>query len=190
MTDRLTAWFPLLLLMVLAGLTFWLDRAVQPAPANRDGSKRHDPDYIIENFSALRLDANGKPRHQLAARRMLHFPDDDSTQLDEPRFVRFEPGKASLSVTSRSALVSSNGENVYFDQAVKVVRGAYSTRSELVVTTEYLHVIPEADIAKTDRAVRIVDANTKIEAVGLELNNKAQTVKLLANVKGTYVKRK
>ena len=29
MNDKLTAWFPLLLLAVLAALTFWLDRAVQ-----------------------------------------------------------------------------------------------------------------------------------------------------------------
>jgi lipopolysaccharide export system protein LptC len=34
-----------------------------------------------------------------------------------------------------------------------------------------------------------VDANTQVTAVGLELDNKAKTLKLMSNVRGTYVQR-
>jgi hypothetical protein len=35
-----------------------------------------------------------------------------------------------------------------------------------------------------------VDANTKVTAVGLELIDQAKVVKLLSNVRGSYVKNK
>ena len=59
MIDRLRPWFPLTLLIVLAALTFWLDALVQNGTAARDGSGRHDPDFILENFTATRMNEDG-----------------------------------------------------------------------------------------------------------------------------------
>ena len=187
MSDRLTTWFPLALLSVLAALSLWLDQMVQPAP-ERSAIQRHDPDYVIENFAATRMGPDGVARDRLSANKMMHFPDDDSTVLEFPHFVRFEPTRASVSVTAKHANVSSNGDNVEFMDDVKVVRGAYREHSAMVLTTSYLHVIPDQDLARTDKDVMIVDANTKITAVGLEFNNRAQTLKLMSHVRGTYVK--
>mgnify|MGYP003589057219 CR=1 FL=1 len=39
----------------------------------------------------------------------------------------------------------------------------------------------------TDAEVTIEDANTKLTAVGLELNDQAKTVQLKSRVRGTYV---
>ena len=87
--DRLTAAFPLLLVAALAALTFWLERLVQPTTAPRDGTTRHDPDYIVENFVAVRMGPDGLRMHQLEASRMVHYPDDDSTHLEAPRLFKF-----------------------------------------------------------------------------------------------------
>ena len=67
--DRLTAWSPVLLLGGLAALTYWLDAQVQPPRRARDGAPRHDPDMYIENFRAVELGADGKPRQSLSATR-------------------------------------------------------------------------------------------------------------------------
>ena len=52
--------------------------------------------------------------------------------------------------------------------------------------TTYLHVIPDDNIAKTDRPVTITDAATVVNAVGLELNSETRVLKLLSRVRGTY----
>jgi lipopolysaccharide export system protein LptC len=187
--ERITAAFPILLIAMLAALSFWLERTVQGPLPPRDGSTRHDPDYIVQNFVATQMGPDGARLHQLEANRMLHYPDDDSTHLEQPHLTRYNAGRLELSITARSALVSSKGDTVDFNDAVKAVRLATAERSELTLTTDHLHVIPDDDFATTERPVTIVDANTQVTAVGLELDNKAKTLKLMSNVRGTYVQR-
>jgi lipopolysaccharide export system protein LptC len=188
--GRLSAAFPLAVLALLAGLTFWLDRIVQPPAAARDGSTRHDPDFVIDHFVAVRTAPDGTPRHELRATRMLHYPDDDTTHLVAPHLRSFEDEKLTFTVVSDSALLSSEGKTVDFTGNVKAVRPATTARSELVLLTDHLHVIPDDDIARTDSPVTITDANTQLTAVGLELNKKSQTMFLKSKVRGSHVRSK
>ena len=75
MSDRLTTWFPLTLLAMLACLTFWLDQFVRPPVAGENSAARHDPDYIVEGLRAVRMDAAGSVKYSLIAERMVHYPD-------------------------------------------------------------------------------------------------------------------
>ena len=185
MMTRFSQLFPLLLLAVLASLTFWLDQTVQQverAPEN----ERHDPDYIIENIVAHRMDTNGDVKHTLHAERMTHYPDDDTTHLVMPRLISNASARAPITITSRTGKVSSNGKHVYFETDVRAVRAAYANQSEMVMATSYLHVIPDDHIARTDRPVTITDAHTVAHAIGLELNSETRIVKFLSRFNGTY----
>jgi lipopolysaccharide export system protein LptC len=183
--NRLSQIFPLLLLAVLAALTFWLDQAVQQVEKSAE-SARADPDLIIDNIVARRLDVNGKVKHILYASRMSHFPHDDSTHLVSPRFISNASANAPVTITSRTARVSSGGENVYFEDDVRAVRAPYDNRTAMTLETSFLHVIPDDHIARTDRAVTITDAHTVATAIGLELNSETRTVKFLSHFRGTY----
>jgi len=190
MMQRITSWFPVVLLAAVAAMTVWLDQQVQPAERARDGKARHDPDYVVEKLAATRFGPDGIPRYSLSARHMVHYPDDDTTYLEAPRLVNFSRTNATVTVTSKTATVSSNGEHAYLKDDVRLVRSAYADKSELTVQTSYLHVIPDADIAETDKPVRISDARILITAVGLEFNNQTRILKLLSNVRGRYEKPK
>ncbi|MGA0024809.1 MAG: LPS export ABC transporter periplasmic protein LptC [Burkholderiales bacterium] len=183
--SRFTQFFPFLLLGVLAVLTFWLDQSVQPGTKTSE-AERHDPDYIIENVVARRMDTSGEVKHTLYAQRMIHYPDDDTTHLESPRFVSSGSARAPISITSRTARVSSGGDNIYFETDVRAARAAYADRSELVLTTSFLHVIPDENLARTDRPVTVTDAHTVANAVGLELNSETRIVKFLSRFEGTY----
>src|SRR5205085_10666932 len=86
----------------------------------------------------------------------------------------------------RHAHMSGNGENVFFENAVRVVRAADRTQSALVLETNYLHVIPDANIAKTDRPVTIRNATGLVSASGLELNSETRILNLQGRVRGTF----
>ena len=185
--ERWSTAFPLALLAMLAALTLWLDRTVQPPTTPRDGSARHDPDYIVDNLSAVRLGIDGAPRHRIEAKRMLHYPDDDTTHLEAPRYLSYAGKHPQITIVSDTALLSREGGTVDFNGNVRTVRAATEKQSELVLTTEHLRVIPDDHFAYTDAAVNIEDANTKLTAVGLELDDQAKTLKLKSRVRGTYV---
>jgi len=185
--DRLVAWSPVLLLGALSALTYWLDAQVRPPVSAFDGSGRHDPDIVIENFKAISLDADGNVRQALSARIARHFPDDDTTELDAPLITISEPGKPKLSVTSNRASVTGDQKNAYFSGKVKAVRDATAADAHdgpMTIESEYLHVIPKEDRIDTDKPVTITDARGIINATGMEIDNKAKTIKLKSRVSG------
>lgn len=188
MIQRLTAWFPVVLLALVAAVTVWLDRQVQPPEQQPSGKGRHDPDYIAENFTVTRIGPDGGVRYQLTARRMQHYPDDDTTDLETPKVVNYREGGITVTATSKTAKLSSNADDVYLQDDVRLVRAPYPEHSELVVSTTWLHVVPDAGTARTDRPVRIQDANTLVTSDGLEFDNNTRILKLLSNVRGRYEK--
>lgn len=175
----------MVLLALLAALTYWLDQAVQLPSGARDKPIAHDADFIADKLLATRMDVNGRVRDTLHAAKVKHFPDDDSTELESPRFASYARGSP-LTITSKQAQVSSNGGNLYFTGGVRATRAALGNNSALVVTTEYLHVMPDDNIAKTDRHVTISDDTMTLEAVGMELNSETRVLKLNADVRGAY----
>jgi lipopolysaccharide export system protein LptC len=180
-------WFVSALLVALAALTFWLDRIAQPAPAAARDVSNLDPDYIVDGLSAFTMDAQGRLTHTLRAQKMTHYPDEDLTVLIEPRFVAYAEDQPPVTVTSRQARMSGNGENVYFEREVRVVRAPSENTGELVVETNFLHVIPDAKIAQTDQPVTIREANLLVNASGLELNSDTRVLQLFGRVKGTLI---
>lgn len=184
--GRLTIVAPLLLAGMLAALTFWLDRFAQGPARDLVGPSRHDPDYIVEKLSGVRMGESGAVSYSLSAGKMVHYPDDDTTLLTSPRFVSYGSSKATVTITSSEGVVSGKGDHVYFQDDVRVTRAALEGSRELVMRTSFLHVVPDHHIAITDRSVILSDDANTVTAVGLEMNNETRVIKLLSNVRGTY----
>lgn len=187
MYGRSATWFLLLLLALLAALTMWADVAVQPPAPKPDGSSRHDPDYKLNNFHTLKTDPNGDPRYMLAAVEMVHYPDDDSTHLTRPRFTQYAQSKPYTQVEAQRGLVTSDGEQVYLMDKVKVVRAATRSKGEMTVLTEFLHITPDSEVARTDRPVTILQApKTVVHAIGMEYDKKNGLLTLNKRVRAHY----
>ena len=83
--------------------------------------------------------------------------------------------------------ITGDQKNAYFTGNVKGVRAAGDGESEkgpIVVTSEYLHVLPKEDKIETDKAVTISDPRGIINATGMEFDNKAKTFKFKSGVSG------
>ncbi len=192
--DRLIGWTPVLLLGGLAALTYWLDAQVQPPVPRRDGSTRHDPDLFLVDFRAVSFDDKGQPKESLAAARGDHFPDDETYELTRPRIHITEPDRPAFEVTADRARVSGDREHAYFTGHVVARRDADNPATSkgrdaagpVTLATEYLHVIPKEDRAETDRPVTIRETRGIIQGTGLELDNKAKTLTIKSNVRGSF----
>ena len=187
MLTRSALFFPLVLALLLALITFWINLTVEQQGPKIDGSDRHDPDYTMNNFVNTQTDASGKLRYVLAATEMVHYPDDDSTVLQRPRFTQYTIDKPYTQIEGLRGYVSSNGEQVELVDNVKVTRQAFDGKGEMQIYTEKLVILPDQDIAKTDAPVVITQApKTVIHATGMVYDKKHQTVQLLNRVKVHY----
>lgn len=187
MIARSAIFFPLVLAVALAIITFWINLTVEQQGPKIDGSRRHDPDYTMNNFVTTQTDVTGKLRYVLAAAEMVHYPDDDSTVLQRPRFTQYTLNKPYTQIEALRGYVSSNGEEIVLVDNVKVVRQAFEGKGEMQVLTEKLIILPKQDLAKTDSPVVIKQApKTIIRATGMVFDKKNQTIKLSKRVKVHY----
>ena len=185
--SRSRYWLPLLPLLCLLGFTYWLNQLAQTEPGKPDKVKRHEPDAIIENFSAITLNQQGAPHFIMAAKKMLHYPDDDSTTLEVPHLTALSAERPAIHAIAKRGVVSSKGDEVFLHEGVEVLREASASQNELRIHTEYLHFIPGQELANTDHTVTIKEANNTVQATGLEMNYGARTMKLLARVRSEHV---
>ncbi len=184
--SRFRYWLPLLPLLALLGFVYWLDNQVQQEVIAAVRNLRHDPDGIMDNFSATTMSEAGVPRMLLAAKQMRHYPDHDTTELEMPRMTMLSPVRPTVYMSGMTGSVSSRGDEVVLSDKVSVKRDAQGAQSALTLRTEYLRVLPNREWADTDRAVLIAEANTTVRAVGLEMDNKARTLKLLSHVRSEH----
>ena len=184
--DRASSLFPLLLMLALAAASFWLERAVQAPAGDASAKTRHDPDFIAEDFGMTKMSASGTPEYSLSAARMLHYPDDESTDIVAPRLVQRHDDAPPILIRADRGLISRNGDEASFYGGVVVVRETGQGRRELRVQTEYLQIFPNDDVARTDKPVIITEGGSRIAGVGMQVNNKTRQFALLAQVRGTF----
>lgn len=176
--------FALLVLALLAGLSFWLKKSVEMPEATRDGKFRHDPDAIAENFEIRVFDDQGRLQQRLRAPFLQHFPDDDSSELKSPHLERYRPDAPALSIRSERARVSSKGEVIDLRDDVVARRAASAERPELVARMPDLTVRPDDGLAWTASPVEITEADSWVKGVGMQIDNNLSTFVLQSRVTG------
>jgi lipopolysaccharide export system protein LptC len=186
-TTRL---FPLLLMLWLAALTFWLERTVREEEGTHPSLRRHDPDYIVDNLKHTRYNAQGAVESTLAAAKMLHYPDDDTTDLIAPQLVQTKPNQPRVTVTAERGAVSQDGEEVFLYDNVLLVRDGGAERSETRMRTSFLHLARGGTVAITDRQVVITEAARVLSGRGMEYHTESQELFLRERVRGRYEAKK
>ena len=103
--NRLSHALPLLLMLLLGVLSLWLKQAIESPGEGPRAPMRHEADARVDRFSVIQLDKDGKPELKLSAEHMVHYGDDDSTELAAPRLTKTAP-EATLSVSADRGTVS------------------------------------------------------------------------------------
>jgi lipopolysaccharide export system protein LptC len=181
-TTRL---FPLGLMLSLAMLTLWLEHAarVEEKPA---ALRRHDPDYLISNFVTTTYNARGQTESVLAAARMLHFPDDDTTDLVAPRVLQAKPDQPRFTVRADRGTLSREGDEIFLYDNVVLTREADAVDPEGRMTTSFLHILRDRALVRTDKEVHFQEPGRTLEGRGMEYHTDTRQLSLAHDVKGSF----
>lgn len=179
--------FPLLLMGLLASLSYWLELASRTPDGANDGKSRHDPDYIVKQFSAVRFDADGRLQHSMVAAELRHYPDDDSTEIDAPRLTYHR--SPDTAITANKAFVSSKGEQVRFVDTVRVVRRGPVGKEDSVLATELLDAWPDEEIARSDQPATLSQGLSTLQGSRFFVDNKTSFFALEGPVRGVFFRK-
>ena len=180
-----TRLFPLLLMVTLALLSFWLERTAREEPA-QEAQRRHDPDYTVERFSITDFSRDGAPMSTLSAVKMVHYPDDDSTELAAPRLVHERPAEPRLVVSADRGTLARDAAEIALHDNVQLLREAGQGLPEARVRTSYLHLERARARARTDREVRVDEPGRTLIGRGMEFDNQARQLELQAQARGSF----
>lgn len=186
MITRGSLWLPLAILLLLAALSFWIERSVQ-LTATGSAAAQTDPEGIMENFDALRTDPTGKPHYRLSAKKLRHYSGSKRTELESPRFVQLDAEAGEVSAVAKQAVVSPDGDEVELLGDVIVKRAARPGQSAMSLRTERLLVFPERDLLRAPGAVDILDATLTLRAGAMEYDAGQRIIKLTGRVHARYI---
>jgi len=183
---RATSWLPIIIVGMLVGLTVWLNQLVQHPAQRADGAARHDPDAVVERFNARKYGPDGRVLYILIAKKMVHYPDDDSALFDDVNIQAFEPGQPKVTVTADRGRVERADDQVWIEGNVVVVRDADEKMERSRLTTDRMLVLPDAGIVRTPGDVQMQTASGHATGTGMELDNKTRVL-TLDKVHATYM---
>lgn len=181
--------FGLTAMLALALFSVWLERTVRE-DERHPSFRRHDPDYIIDHFTVTSFDRNGNPESTLAAAKMLHYPDDDTTELLAPRVVHSRPDSPRIMLHADRGTLSPDGEEVFLFGNVLMTRDAGADVGPARVQTTFLHILRSRSLVRTDREVEIAEEGRTLSGRGMEYSNETQRLVLHNDVRGRFEPRK
>ena len=185
--DRMAALVSIALLAGLAGVSYYLaelSARMDRRPAARGAT--HEPDYFVEGLAVTRTNQRGEPTFRMSAARLDHFPDDDSSELVRPVLVSLDPSRPLVTIRAERGRASTGGQQTQLFGDVLLTRAGRGGDPPLRIETDYVLLLPEEDIARTDRPVRIVRGSSSLTGVGMEFNNAARVLEVRSKVHGVW----
>jgi lipopolysaccharide export system protein LptC len=176
-----------LLLLALAGTSWWLAGENDNAPAAEHIQGKREVDYYLRGLDATTMNLQGKPARTLKAAELRHFSDDKTSQLLKPRMLVYQKVGPPWQIASEHGTVSGDGSLVLLQGAVHLQRDAWSDHPPITVDTRNVRVQPRQDYAETDEKVRVRSNEDRIDATGMQAwFRQPARIKFLADVKGFY----
>lgn len=187
-SGRLRIWTLAALAAALALVSLWVAEVTRnrtddalPQPA------KTTPDYYVDGFRFVQMAANGQPSYTVSGKKMTHFPADDSAVIDKPVLRSLAAEKPAMSIVADRARSVEDNTKVHLYGNVQADRPATPKEQRLLITSEYMMVLPNEDIVKTDKPVTIRLGQSVVRGAGMVANNATRRVEVTGNVRSTYI---
>jgi lipopolysaccharide export system protein LptC len=180
-----TRLFPLLIALLLAVLSYALERAVREEPGGPE-PRRHDPDYIVDRFIVTAYGVDGVLESRVTAEKMIHYPDDGMTDVIALRGMLSKPNSPRYRVRADRAEVAEDGEEVFLYDHVVLIREADGARPEARLETDFLQFVGGPDIVRSDDEVRLQDGGNWLVGRGMEYHHDSGQFYLRDRVRGQF----
>ncbi|KMY86828.1 putative transmembrane protein [Candidatus Paraburkholderia calva] len=182
--GKLASLAPLVAMAALAGGTYWLLQSSLPSSKETtEQPKRHTADYFAENFSVSELDITGTTQYRLTAKSMVHYEDDENSDLTQPAMRMFQPQKPTVTATSERGTVNADVSVVDLYDNARILQAAGYGDPQMQADSQHFRVLVNDDVIETEKPVRLQRGPSVTTANGMNYNNVTREMKLYGNVR-------
>jgi LPS export ABC transporter protein LptC len=197
---------PLAYLAVIAvvAAAYYLGRAGRGSTgAEEAATGSPDPGYAARDAEIIETGYDGLERYRLSARQIRQQTDTGVIEL-ETLEMNYHPGaqarvageerpaeaaKETWHLTSDHGLVRADGDDVQLTGNVRVTGNAPGTGAPLTVTTSELRINTPTEFIETRAPVTLSWSGHELQAIGLQADLKAGTLRLESKVHGEFLSR-
>lgn len=183
---------PLILMGTLTLVTFWLVKKNTPAEKSAiERVRLHEPDYIITNGALSTLNESGNTKYRVLGKKVTHYDDDASIDIETPRMRLFPPEKSPITVKADKGHLDgditildlmNNAEIFRPPQAATTTEPA---RPRMLARSTYFKVLINDDIIETNKPITLEQGTSVMRSTdGGVFNNIEQSMILSGQVKG------
>jgi lipopolysaccharide export system protein LptC len=183
---------PLILMGTLTLVTFWLVK--KSAPAEKSAIERvrlHEPDYIISNGALSALNESGDTKYRVLGKKVIHYDDDASIDIETPRIRLFPPEKSPVTVKADKGHLDGDLtildliDNAEIFRPQQAASASEPARPRMLARSSYFQVLINDDIIKTNKPITLEQGVSVMKSTdGGIFNNIEQSMVLSGQVKG------
>jgi LPS export ABC transporter protein LptC len=134
----------------------------------------HDVDYRADGVTLTRMDRNGRALYTLDATKLVHYYDDDSGELEQPRVVGSKVDRPEFHLRANRGTTTSDAEAVRLYGDVVLTRAPWGKVPGMSAKSEYMLAHPDSERVETDQPVRIVRGGSSVDAGSMQYDNGTQ----------------
>lgn len=183
---------PLILMGTLTLVTFWLVKKNTPAEKSAiERVRLHEPDYIITNGALSALDEFGNTKYRVLGKKVIHYDDDASIDIETPRMRLFPPAKSPITVKADMGHLDGDltildlMDNAEIYRPPQAASATEPARPRMLARSSYFKVLINDDIIETDKPITLEQGFSVIQATnGGIFNNIEQSMVLSGQVRG------
>ena len=174
--------FPLVLAVVLGGLSAWLDR-ISEITIEETQLNPHEPQYTMKTIIGKRFDEQGLLQEQLTSKQAWQLPNSDEVVFQNPDLQLFKQGEQIYHVQSQEARYNTQSRQVEFENDVVLTKAADDNRPAGIVQTSRLTVNTITEQAFSDTPVNYRYGESHGTAGGFTYDHQQGLLNLPSRVK-------
>ncbi|MBA4174940.1 MAG: LPS export ABC transporter periplasmic protein LptC [Leptothrix sp. (in: Bacteria)] len=176
--EALSAYLPLLLMLMLALATWWLVKnSPRPLTAAEERPVSNEPDYTMSSFALERFDAAGRMRLRIEGARMRHFPAPDRIEIDDARIHAVAEDGRVTDAHARQALGNGDGSELQLIGGAEIL-STDANGAPVQMRSEFLHAFLVTERVRSHLPVRVRVGSNEWRAGGLDYDHAARRLDL------------
>jgi lipopolysaccharide export system protein LptC len=183
---------PLLLMGLLTLLTFYLVEKNTPQEKSTiERVRLHEPDYTIQDGTLTALNELGSTKYRVIGKKLIHYDDDASIDIQTPRMRLFQTDKAPVTVKADTGHLDGDLTILDLYNNAEIFRPAQAATDtqpaslRMLASSSYFKVFINDDIIETDKPLTLEQGMSIMNSTaGGTFNNVDQSMRLSGQVKG------